>query len=474
MPLDLEYGARISARGAKSVESDARTEAPGRFNRSRVLVWLAALAAPAVMLGLIHRYGVNVPYWDEWDQLAVVTSAYDHTLSASQLWEQQNEHRPVVSKLISIVIARTTSLDLVAEMYLGFGFQVLSLILIWRMLAACFRSRAPALVGPLTIAASLLLFWPVAHEDWTWGIASVQFFLSVLLAVVSVWAVSRWPGRRAGVCVLSFATMMAIFTTGCGFALIGVGVLGLIGYGIAQKRIPWGQLLVFAVVSSGCTALYLRGYVSAGYSATSLTRLHPLPMASYFVTYIGSPFWIRTAGYRSCQLFGLAGLISMAAATYYIIRQAPAWVSAALPWVLLACYSLINAVATALARIDLGVDQASSSRYRPIAVLFWISLVVLLSMVAWEARTRFSRSAVVLMTAGASVLFLTGYCYLYYRGVGALTRHSEYVAVGVPWIMDYSHAPDDELRRYHPNPSIVRELSRKLEKYSLGPFARRR
>jgi len=268
--------------------------------------------------------------------------------------------------------------------------------------------------------------------------------------------------------------MMAIFTTGCGFALIGVGVLGLVGYGIAQKRIPWGQLLVFAVVSSGCVALYLRGYVSPGYSATSLTRLHPLPMASYFVTYIGSPFWLRTAGYRSCQLFGLAGLIGMAAATYYIIRQAPAWVSAALPWVLLACYSLINAVATALGRIDLGVDQASSSRYRPIAVLFWISLVVLLSMVAWEARMRFSRSAVVLMTAGASVLFLTGYCYLYYRGVGALTRHSEYVAVGVPWIMDYDHAPDDELRRYHPNPSIVRELSRKLEKYSLGPFAGRR
>jgi hypothetical protein len=379
-----------------------------------------------------------------------------------------------MSKLISIVIARTTNLDLVAEMYTGFGFQVLSLILIWRMLAACLRDSAPVLVGPLAIVGSLMLFWPVAHEDWTWGIASVQFFLSVLLAVVSVWAVSGWPGRWAGVCILSFATVVAIFTTGCGFALIGVGILGLIGYGIAQMRIPWHQLVVFAVVSLVCTFLYLRGYVSPAFSASSISRLRPLPVASYFVAYIGSPFWIRTAGYRSCQLFGLAGLISLAAAAYYIIRRVQDRLYASLPWLLLACYTMINGALTALARIDFGVEQATSSRYRPVAFLFWISLVVLVSMVAWEVRERFSRSLRVVLTAAAAFLFLAGYSYLYYRGVGALSRRSEYVAVGVPWIMNYSQAPDDELRRYHPNPSIVRELSGKLDQYRLGPFASRK
>ena len=473
MPIDLETGASISARCAKSVEPDARTEVRGRVIRSRVLVCVA-LAAPVLMLWLIHRYGVNVPYWDEWDQLAVVTSAYDHTLRASQLWEQQNEHRPVMSKLISIVIARTTNLDLVAEMYVGFGFQVLSLILIWRMLAACLRDRAPVLVGPLTIVASLMLFWPVAHEDWTWGLASVQYFLSVLLAVVSVWAVSGWPGRWAGVCILSLATVIGIFTTGCGFALIGVGILGLLGYGIAQMRKRWHQLAVFAVVSLVCTVLYLRGYVSPAISASSTSRLRLLPIASYFVAYIGSPFWIKTAGYRSCQLFGLAGLIILAAAAYYIIRHVQGRLYASLPWLLLACYTMINGALTALARIDLGVEQATSSRYRPVAFLFWISLVVLVSMVAWEVRERFSRSLRVALTAGAAILFLAGYCYLYYRGVGALSRHSEYVAFGVPWILNYSQAPDDELRRYHPNPATVRELSRKLEQYHLGPFAGRK
>jgi hypothetical protein len=453
--------------------TETRAQAFG-FNRRAVLICAAALVAPVLMAVIIHRYGVNVPYWDEWDQLAVVSSAYDHSLSAGLLWEQQNEHRPVVSKLISIVMARTTDLNLVAEMYVGFAFQLVSLILIWRMLAVGFRDRARVLIGPLTIAASLLLFWAVAHEDWIWGLASVQYFLSIFWAVLSVWALARWPGRWLSVCIVSVATTLAMFTTGCGFALIGVGTLGILGYGIEQKKIRWLQLVSFALVSAGWTALYLKDYTSPGYSATSLARLHPLQMASYFVTYVGSPFWIRTGGYRVAQLFGLLGIISLAAAGYYIIRHARGWILAAAPWLLLAFYALINAAETAFARIDFGVEQATSSRYRPIASLFWISLVMISSMVAYQIRPRFSRRVVVAASAAVIIAFMGGYWFLYYRGVGALKRHSEYVAAGVRHIMDYSHASDDDLRMYHPTPSTVRELSRKLDQYHLGPFASRR
>jgi len=146
----------------------------------------------------------------------------------------------------------------------------------------------------------------------------------------------------------------------------------------------------------------------------------------------------------------------------------------ALPWLLLACYTLINAVDTAIARIDFGVEQATASRYRPVAVLFWISLTVIMSIVAYSLRTRFSRRFVVATVTAVTLVFLTGYSYLYYRGFGALTRHSEYVAFGVPYVLNYERAADDELRMYHPTPSIVRELSRKLDQYHLGPFANRR
>jgi len=380
----------------------------------------------------------------------------------------------VLSKLISIVVARTTGMNLVAEMYIGFAFQVLSLILIWRILAAGLKDRAPVLTGPLTVAASLMLFWAVAHEDWIWGVASIQYFLSVLWAVLSVWGLSRWPARWPGLWIAAIATTLGIFTTGCGFALIGVGILGLVGYGLAQKRIPWLQLVVFVLVSSACTVVYLRGYSSRGYSATSLERLHPLEMANYFVTYVGSPFWIRSAAHRSCQMFGCAGVVSMAAAVYYIGRHSRDWILTALPWMLLACYTLTNAAVTAFARIDFGVEQATASRYRPVAILFWIALLVMLSVIAYKVRSRVNSGVIATASVAMIITCLTGYLYLYYRGFGALARHSEYVAAGLPYIMNYERASDDELRMYHPTPSIVRELSRKLDQYHLGPFAGQR
>jgi hypothetical protein len=437
----------------------------------------AALVAPVLMAIIIYRYGVNVPYWDEWDQLSVVTDYYDHTLKASSLWEQQNEHRPVTAKLISLAVARTTHLNLVAEMYVGFGFQCISLILIWRMLAAGLKDKAPALVAPLTVAASLMLFWMVAHEDWIWGLASVQYFLSVLWAVLAVWGLARWPGGWPGTLVISAATTLGIFTTGHGFALIGVGILGILGYGTlgdgpALKRVPWMQLLAFVLVSAICTVVYLKGYVSPGYSAISVARLDPLEMARYFVTYIGSPFWIRTAAYRSCMLFGSVGVLTMAAASWYIIRRARGWTLAALPWMLLACYTLVNAAVTAFARINYGVEQATASRYRPVAILFWISLTTLLSMAAWELRPRFDRRVVATVVGAAIILFMTGYWSLYYRSFGALTRHSEAVGAGLPSVLNYDHASDNDLAMYHPLPSTVRALSRKLDQYHLGPFAR--
>src|SRR5215475_15047632 len=106
MTIDLEHPRRA-----------ARAGAPAPISLKTVTVCLAALAAPAVMLIFIHHYGINAPFWDEWDELSVVPKAYDGTLTVAALWAQQNEHRPVTSKLASIALAKTTRLNLVDEMY---------------------------------------------------------------------------------------------------------------------------------------------------------------------------------------------------------------------------------------------------------------------------------------------------------------------------------------------------------------------
>jgi hypothetical protein len=423
------------------------------------------------MLFLIHSYGVNVPFWDEWDELRVVPRAYEGTLDLALLFAQQNEHRPVTSKIAAVILARTLQLNLVYEMYWGFAFEFFALILIWRMLTTGLNERARSLIGPLTIVASLLLFWTVAFENWTWGIASFQYLGAVFWAVLAVWGLANWPGRWTGVLIAAVSTALAIYTTGHGFALIPVGILGIVAYGVIDRRIRWRQIGLFAVVGAGCTALYLRNYTSPGFHAPgALFQVRPFEVIRYFLTYLGSPFWTTRGGLAPA--LGLVGFGGLSAAAYYIARFMRDWIRSAMPWLLLGAYSAINGVMTALARLDFGgVDQANQPRYRSIVMPLWISLIVLLSMIAAHITPKFSRVTMTWALTAAIIIFIGGYSYLYYRGFRYIRLHSQVLAAGLPYLLQYDTAPDDKLRIFHPNPATVRELSRKLERYHLGPFA---
>jgi hypothetical protein len=440
-----------------------------RISAKSVLVFLAVLAAPALMLMLIHRYGVNVPFWDEWDELSVVPKALGGALDFASLFAQQNEHRPITSRLVSILLAKTSRLNLVHEMYLGFATSFLSLILIWRMLIRALKDRANALIGPLTIVSSLLLFWTVAWENWTWGIASFQYLSAVFWAVLAVWGFTGWRGKR-GVMIGSAATALAIYTTGHGFALIPVGLLWLLASGMADKRVRWLHVSAFGMVALGCTALYLRNYHSPGFYSQTLPRVRPLQIALYVITYIGSPFWTTKWGVAST--LGSLGIAAIAASAYYIARSMPDWMESAAPWFLLALYTIINGIVTALGRIDFGVEQANQPRYRSIVVPLWISLVVILAMITFHISAWIDRRALSTAIASVIIVFLGGYGYLYYRGFRYIRSHSQLCADGLPYVLQYDIAPDEALRLLHPYPGTVKALSRKLDQYRLGPFAK--
>jgi hypothetical protein len=46
------------------------------------------------------------------------------------------------------------------------------------------------------------------------------------------------------------------------------------------------------------------------------------------------------------------------------------------PWALLAAYVILNAALTAFGRIDYGIAQGASSRYRSMTFPFWFAVVV--------------------------------------------------------------------------------------------------
>src|SRR5262249_2320654 len=147
---------------------------------------------------------------------------------------------------------------------------------------------------------------------------------------------------------------------------------------------------------------------------SSSSRVRPLQTLLYVVTYVGSPFW--TTKWGVAGLLGSLGIGGVIASAYYIRKYMPGWMESSAPWLLLACYTGINGIVTALGRIDFGVEQANQARYRSIVIPLWISLIVTLSMIAFHLSPRLDRRVLSAGLASAIILFLGGYSYLYYRG----------------------------------------------------------
>jgi hypothetical protein len=266
--------------------------------------------------------------------------------------------------------------------------------------------------------------------------------------------------------------VIAIYTTAHGFALIPVGILGMLASGILDRKVRWSQICLFALVGLGCAIVYLNGYTSpTHHPASEPPEVTPVNLARYFLTYMGGPFWTPKA--RLSRYFGLLGLVIISSSAFYIFRSTLSRIRSAMPWLLLVLYTVTGATITTFGRLKLGIYQAASSRYSAIVILFWISTFVIASMIMVPIGLRFRPATWMVPLAALILILVCGYSYLYYKGLRWIQVRNAIFVQGLPYVLDYDRAPDDQLRVFHPLPSTVRELSRKLEHYQLGPFAGR-
>jgi hypothetical protein len=136
-------------------------------------VWIVALTA---MLTFALSYKVNMPWADEWDYAPIISGV--QPVSFQFFWEQHNEHRVPLPKLIWLFSLRVSHFD----------FRTLSFlhILAFGALSAAFIAHAKSLRGTtrFTDAFFPLLFLSPAHYQnflWAW---QINFILPVILISV--------------------------------------------------------------------------------------------------------------------------------------------------------------------------------------------------------------------------------------------------------------------------------------------------
>ena len=286
------------------VDSTAATSGAVAKTEKNLLGWLFLLAVtPAIfLLGWINHYAVNVPIGDEWALVPLFEKWDRHQLTFHDLYQQHNEHRILIPKLIYLAFAQLTNWNLRAEMFFSValcaGTSAGFYVLLRRTLGG-----PPRQLLLLWAAANLLIFSPTQAQNWLWGF-QLQMFIPnlclVLTLVILTSDFSWWPRFGASVVLIAVAT----FSFGSGLLLWPVVALFLVLRGESKWRIA-AWLLAFALV----VALYFPGYYR-------VPRPHPLTgnwldYPCYFLVFIGGAL---SRGREGQLLFGamVTGAVGLA------------------------------------------------------------------------------------------------------------------------------------------------------------------
>lgn len=449
-------------------------------SRQRILVALflgGILLAPAIMFLLVRRFAVNVPFGDEWEfPLRLVQLNMGELTLVDFFWGQHNEHRIVFPRLITFALAYLTGYNVVAQMYVGFVLKLLSLLFIWKLLQITLRQTQAALISPLTILTSLLLFSAAEVENWTWGFNALIWSLTVSCAIATVWTLARWPARWSGTLAAFLWTFVGVLTLAGNLTLWGVDLLGILAYSLTQsKKVQWLHVALWIVAAIVVPTVYFTDYHHPSYHPDLLLFLtHPIDFGIFIPAYLGTPLSLGT-GYQSAAAVGFLGLVGLGAAVYWLVRYSAKMIKSIIPWLLLVSFALSNAIITAIGRVGFGLEHATSSRYTAVSTLFWIGAFAVIAVaVRQDFRQNLApvRLGDMFIAALVATLLSGGYVCSYVRGYRALEARSYRLASALTYLYDYEMAPDEVLQTlYPPGASYLRERARAMESLKLGPFS---
>ncbi len=439
------------------------------------LCMMLALLPPLGIVGMIYKWGVNVPFGDEWLTSIVVLHWFQGHGSYTELMAQVNEHRIFFVQLLTLGLARLTHFNFTAQMYAGVVIQLVGLFCLSRLIQRTFAQINSGLVGPLVVMASVWVFTAAQSINWVYGLPGVEFGLAFTSAIFTIWSWATWPNQWRGILVAAAGATVATFTSANGLLLwpIGAVAIGLSGW-VDKRRLHWPQLglwLVFATVEIG---YYFIGYVKPLSSPNPLDSLRdPLLLGRFIATFLGAPI-ARCCDPTLAEVSGYILIGLAVVATIWYLRWWRAQLALVLPWFLLLLVDLLNASLTAVGRVGFGLAQAMERRYLPFSVLFFISTVVLLVLVFFLEQERLNprwRFRIALVAGALGIVVAVGYLLSYRTGMIMIANMQIQEAEGAAYLVHYETAPDEKLTLLYPDARLVRQVAPTFQVLKLGPFA---
>lgn len=387
------------------------------LSRLKQLILIAI--PPGLMALWIWRFGVNVPFWDQWntpgDQLVQYVQG---SLTLESFWAQHNESRKVFPKLLFMGLANLFGWHPKLEMGLTW---LLACGLSWGIYCLSTLTLKLSTAHRLLILAAVnwIIFNPAQWENWLWGIQIITVIPATAL-VISLLALASSLNPLAVFTICGLAATVATFSFSNGLTLWLASLPALVAYAVIKRQrwLPLGWLLWMGAVVVSYFAHYEK---PAGHPSMTEALVHPLKAAAFFFAYLGSPFAFGDL-YVAIGV-GLMLVLGFTFTAGYTLRATVAHhnldlLQRHLPWICLGGYSILSAFLAAAGRVGFGVGAAMSSRYVTFASLLSVAMVYSLILVAPMALSqRWSRQTLRRAGLFLAALFTVSYAATYAYGL---------------------------------------------------------
>lgn len=317
---------------------------------------------------LIRVHAVDVPFWDEWDQLSGLSSRLD----LSWLWSLHNEHRIVTTRFLIWLLYHFDGWNLITGLWVNYAVYLVIPALIFMI------ARQDSNGGQWALVPFLIFFFSnagVENDVWGFQIQWRFFVVFLLLAVLLLFdEKQRWVAILAGVLCLVLSMVSLASGIPAAVALIGV-YAGFRVYRMCAG-LPIGREL---------RGLALPGLLVAGAVAVWLIGWHKNPGHPPLVLPTHRLFWVHflsqislVTGTSSASarlgvgiLAALGTILGLDAWTH---RTDPATGTWRRMGIAAACLAALASIS--MARAAFGAEQAASSRYFEVALLLLPVLVL--------------------------------------------------------------------------------------------------
>jgi hypothetical protein len=400
-----------------------------------------------LVIFFVYKYGITVPVLDQWELVPLLEKMHNHSLTATDLWAQHNEHRIIFPQIVMLFLARLSNWNIFVELYTN----ILLSTFIFLFILSILRNTSEVISPWLKIFVSMMIFSMAQYGNWFWG-WQIQMFMSVLGSVIAIWAANKWQGKAIGLIVVILAGILSSYSFNSGL-LTWPAVLFVF---LLQKKWKLKHIIILVLACIVTVLLYYYNYTKpVNHPPVLFFMSNPLIYTRYVLTYLGASL---SRNYYLCPAVTIISLLLISLAIFNLRQFDRQKLCDLAPWLGLALYSCMAACMTGVGRAGMGWQQALASRYATISLFLPLSAGVLFwHVIRFNAEINQKKRMKGLFLIVIMLMFMISYINNYRSSIQDMkTTSTFYSTLTARCLTQPQVVDDDTMKIIYPDPNLLR------------------